>query len=116
MVYSKNVNIKMYTTIILPAVLYRCEIRSPLLREEYILNIVKNRVLRTRSEPKGDEIIGDWRNLHDTELHNLYSLPDIISMIKSSRMRWAGHVAEEECLQDFGGKAGTAETTRKTQM
>jgi hypothetical protein len=50
-------------------------------------------VLKTIPEPKRVEIVGGWRKLHDMELHNLYSLPDIIRMIKSSRMRWAEHEA-----------------------
>jgi hypothetical protein len=43
--------------------------------------------------PRRDEVTGDWRKLHNEELHNLYSWPNIIRMIKSMRMRWAGHVA-----------------------
>jgi hypothetical protein len=43
--------------------------------------------------PKRDEVTGDWRKLHNEELHNLYSWPNIIRMIKTRRMRWAGHVA-----------------------
>jgi hypothetical protein len=43
--------------------------------------------------PKWDEVTGEWRKLHNEELHNLYSSPDIIRQIKSRRMRWAGHVA-----------------------
>jgi hypothetical protein len=44
--------------------------------------------------PKRHEVIGSWRKLHNEELHNLYSSPDIIRMIKSRRMRWAGHAAQ----------------------
>jgi hypothetical protein len=44
------------------------------------------------SLPKRDEVTGDWRKLHNEELHNLYSSPDIIRMIKSRRIRWAGYV------------------------
>jgi hypothetical protein len=51
-----------------------------------------NRVLRRIFGPKGDEVTGEWRKLHNGELHNLYSSPDIIKQIKSRRMRWAGHV------------------------
>jgi hypothetical protein len=47
-------------------------------------------------EPKRDEMTGDWRKLHNEELHNLYSSPDIIRVIKSRRMRWVGHVARME--------------------
>jgi hypothetical protein len=50
-------------------------------------------VLRGIFGPKRDEIIGEWRKLHSEELYNLYSLPDIIKMFKSRRMRWAEHVA-----------------------
>jgi hypothetical protein len=50
-------------------------------------------VLRRIFEPKKDEVIGGWRKLHNEELHNLYCSPSIIRMIKSRRMRWAGHVA-----------------------
>jgi hypothetical protein len=50
-------------------------------------------VLRKRFEPMRDEITGEWRKVHNKELHNLYSSPDIIRQVKSRRMRWAGHVA-----------------------
>jgi hypothetical protein len=52
-----------------------------------------NIVLRRMFGPKRDEVMGQWRKLHNGELHNLYSSPDIIRQIKSKRMRWAGHVA-----------------------
>jgi hypothetical protein len=52
-----------------------------------------NRVLRRIYGPKRDEITGEWRKLHNEELHNLYSSPDIIRQVKSRRMRWAEHVA-----------------------
>jgi hypothetical protein len=53
----------------------------------------ENTVLRRIFGPKRDEVTGDWRKLHHEELHRLYSSPSIIRMIKSRRMRWAGHVA-----------------------
>jgi hypothetical protein len=66
--------------------------------------------------PKRDKVTGDWRNLHNEELHNLYSSPSIIRMIKSRRMRWAGHVArmweEEKGIQDIVGKARRKEIIR----
>jgi hypothetical protein len=62
-------------------------------REEHRLRVFENRVLRRISGPKRDEVIGGWRKLHNEELHNLYSSPSIIRIIKSRRMRWAGHVA-----------------------
>jgi hypothetical protein len=50
-------------------------------------------VLRRTFGPKRDEMTGEWRKLHNKELHDLYSSPSIIKIIKSRRMRWAGHVA-----------------------
>jgi hypothetical protein len=55
--------------------------------------VFENRVLRRIFLPKRDEVTGDWRKLHNEELHNLYSSPDIIRQVKSRRMRWTGHVA-----------------------
>jgi hypothetical protein len=55
--------------------------------------VFENRVLRGIFGPKRDEVTGEWRKLHNEELHNLYSSPDIIRHVKSRRMRWAGHVA-----------------------
>jgi hypothetical protein len=49
------------------------------------------RVLRRIFEPKRDRVTGGWRKLHNEELHNLYSSPSIIIILKSMRMRWAGH-------------------------
>jgi hypothetical protein len=90
---SRNVEVKIYETIILPAVLYGCETWSLTLREEHRLRVFENRVLRIIFGPKRDELTGEWRKLHIEELHNLYSSPDIIRYIKPRRMRWAGHVA-----------------------
>jgi hypothetical protein len=84
--------IKIYTTIILPAVLYGCETWSLTLREECRLRVFENRVLRRIFGPERDEVIGEWRRLHNEELYAVYS-PNIIQVIKSSRLRWAGHVA-----------------------
>jgi hypothetical protein len=55
--------------------------------------VFENRVLRRIFGPKRDAVKGEWRKLHNWELHNFYSSPDIIRQIKSRRMRWAGHVA-----------------------
>jgi hypothetical protein len=63
------------------------------LREEHGLRVFENRVLRRIFGPKRDEVTGECRKLHNEELHALYSSPSIIIMIKSRRMRWAGHVA-----------------------
>jgi hypothetical protein len=64
------------------------------LREEQRLRLFENRVLRRIFGPKRDKVTGDWRKLHNEELHNLYSSPSIIRMIKSRRMRWAGQEKE----------------------
>jgi hypothetical protein len=69
-------------------------------------------VIRRIFGPKRDEVTGGCRKLHHEELRNLYSLPSIIRMIRSRRMRWAGHV--EECMLNIGGKARRKEITRKT--
>ena len=53
----------------------------------------ENRVLRRIFEPKRDEVKGEWRKLHNDELNDLYSSPNIVRVVKSRRMRWAGHVA-----------------------
>jgi hypothetical protein len=55
--------------------------------------VIENRVLRRIFGPKCDEVTGELRKLHDEELYNLYSSPDIIRQVKSRRIRWAGHVA-----------------------
>jgi hypothetical protein len=89
---SKNTKIKIYRTIILP-VLYGCETWSLTLREEHRLRVLENRVLRRIFGPKRDEVTGEWKRLHNEELNDLYSSPNIIRVIKARRMRWAGHVA-----------------------
>jgi hypothetical protein len=63
------------------------------MREEPKLRVFENRVLRRIFGPKRHGVTGGWRKLHNDELHNLYSLPSIIRIIKSRRMRWAGCVA-----------------------
>jgi hypothetical protein len=90
---SKILKIRIYKTIILPVVLYGCETWSLTLREEHRLRVFENRVLRRIFGPKRDEVTGEWRKLHNKELHDLYSSPRIIRIIKSRRMRWVGHVA-----------------------
>jgi hypothetical protein len=89
----KNTNIKIYRTIILPVVLYGCETWSLTLREKHRLRVFENRVLRRIFGPNRDEVPGEWRRLHKEEISDLYSSPNIIRVIKSSRMRWMGHLA-----------------------
>jgi hypothetical protein len=86
--------IRIYKTIMLPVVLYGCETWPLTLREEHRLRVFENRVLRRIFGQKRDEVTGEWRKLHNEELHNLYSSSSIIRIIKSRRMRWAGHVAQ----------------------
>ena len=101
---SKNLKIKIYKTIILPVVLYGYEAWPLTLKEEHRLRVFANRILRRIFGPKRDKN-GKWRSLHNEELHSLYHLPNIVRVIKSRRLRWAGHVdrleKRMECLQNF---------------
>jgi hypothetical protein len=74
-------------------ILYGCKTWSLTLREENRLRVFENKVLTRIFGPKRIEVIGGWRKLHNQELRDLYSSPSIIRIIKSRRMRWAGHVA-----------------------
>jgi hypothetical protein len=85
----KKLQIKIYKTV--PVVLYGCKTWSLTLMEEHTLRVFENRVLRIFG-PKSEED-RSWRKLHNYEFHGLYSLPNIVRMIKSRRMRWTGHMA-----------------------
>ena len=87
---SDDIKIRICRTIILPAVLCGCEIWSLTPREERRLRVFENRVFRRRFGPKRDEVTGEWIKLHNEDLNNLYFSPNIIWVIKSRRMRWAG--------------------------
>jgi hypothetical protein len=90
---SKHLNIKIYRTVIVPVVLYGCETWSLTLREEHGLRVFENRVLRRIFGSKWNEVIGEWRKLHNEELNDLYSSLNFVGVIQSRRMKWAGHVA-----------------------
>ncbi|KAJ4447775.1 hypothetical protein ANN_09783, partial [Periplaneta americana] len=90
---SKNLKVRIYKTVILPVVLYGCENWILNLRDEQRLRVFENKVLRKIFGAKRDEVTGEWRKLHNAELHAMYSSPDIIRNIKSRRLRWAVHVA-----------------------
>jgi len=97
---SKNIKIKIYRTITLPVVLYGCETWSLTLREECSPRMFENRVLRRTFAPKKDEVTRECRQLHNEELNDMYSSPNIVWVMKLRRMRWAGHVA---CMGERGG-------------
>jgi len=104
---SKNVKIKIYRSVISPVVLYGCENWTLALREERKLRVFENMVLRRIFGPRSDEVTGDWRRLHNEELNDLYSSPNIARVIKWRRIRWIGHVArigeERGCIGSWWG-------------
>jgi hypothetical protein len=72
--------------------------------------VFENRLLRRMIGPKRDEVTGEWRKLHNEELHDLYSSPSIIKIMKTRRMRWAGHVARMgEKRNEYGLLVGKLE-------
>ena len=74
-------------------VLFGCETWSLTLMQESKVRVFANRVLRRVFVPKRDEVTGEWRKQHIEELNDIYSLPNIVRVVKSRRLRWAGHVA-----------------------
>ena len=77
----------------MPFVLYGCETWTLTLREERRLRVFEDRVLRRVFGPQRDEVTGEWRKLHNEEHSDLYSLPNMVRVVKSRKMRWAWHVA-----------------------
>jgi hypothetical protein len=86
---SKNTKIRIYKTVILPVVLYGCGTWSVIARGQHRLRVFENRVLRGIFGQKRDEVTEGWRKLHNEELHNSYSSPVIIRMIKSRRRSYS---------------------------
>ena len=84
---SNNLKIKKFKTLVLPLVLYGCETWPLTLREESRLRLFENRILRRIFGPEKDEN-GEWRSLHNEELHSLYRSPNIFRVIKSRSLRW----------------------------
>jgi hypothetical protein len=97
---EKVYKIKIYRTIILPVVLYSCETWSLTSREECRMRVFENTVLRRIFGPKRDDVTEEWRRLHNKEHYALYSSADIIQVITSRRLRWAGYVA---CMREKRG-------------
>ena len=96
---SKSIRIKICKSTTLPVVLYWCETWSLTLKEERRKRMFEKRLLRIIFWPERDEATREWRKLHNEELNDLYSSPNIVRLIKT-RMRWAGHVAH---MEDRGG-------------
>ena len=86
---SKHIKNKTYRTIIFPAVLYECETWSLTLREERRLRVFQNWVLRIFG-PKMVEVKREWRKLHNKELHDLYSSPNVVGVTKWKKRDWRG--------------------------
>ena len=95
------IKIKIYRTIILLVVLYGYETWSLTLREERRLRLFENRVFMRLFGPKREEATREWRKLHNAEVNDLYSSPNIFRVIKSRRMRWAEHAASIEDRRDL---------------
>jgi len=105
---STNIKVKMYIIIICHVVLYGCETWSLTLREGLRLRVFENRVLRRIFGRNREEVTGEWRKLHNEELNDFYCPPNIILVIKSEIMRWAGYVARmgerRGVIEGFGGE------------
>ena len=83
---SKNLKNKIYRTIILSVILFGCETWSMTLREDRKMRVFESMVFRRIFGPRRDEVTGEWRRLHNEELKDLYSSPNIVRVIKSRGM------------------------------
>ena len=105
---SKSMKIQIYRIIILPVVLYECETWSLKLREERRVRVFENRVLSRIFGPKRDEVTGECRKLHNEELNDLYSSPNIVGVIQIKKKEMGGACSTygrwERCVQGFGGE------------
>ena len=105
---SRKTKIRIYKTIILPVVLYGCETWALTKTQENRFRVFENKVLRKIFGARKDKVSGEYRKLHNHELEELYKSPSIVRIIKSRRLRWAGHVArmgeERTARRIFAGK------------
>jgi len=95
---------KIYTITILPVVLHGCETWSFTLTEEHRLRVFENRVVRRIFGPKREEVAEGWGRLHNEEFHNSFASENVIGVMKSRRMRWAGHATtwkRKKFIQNF---------------
>ena len=115
----KTLKINIYRTTILPVVLYGCETWSLTLREERRRRVFENMVLRRLFRPKRDEVTGEWRKLHNEEFRDLYSLPNIVRVVKSRRIEFGGtcgaYGGGERCAQGSSGETRGKEAIGETQ-
>jgi hypothetical protein len=103
---STNIQIEIQRNRILPVVLYGCETWAPKLGGGNRLRVLESRVLRRIIRPEEEEATGEWRKLHNEQLHHLFCSPYIIHFTRTQRMRWVGHVT---CVCVGGGQLHTAE-------
>ena len=115
---STKLKVNTYKTIILSIVLYGCETWCLSLTEEWRLWELENKVLRKIFGAKRDEITGEWRKLHNAELHALYSSPNTVSNLKSTDMgrTCSTYDAIQKCIQSFSGKTLGKENFGEAKM